>query len=170
MTRASTILFWFSLTIVVSLGLYHTSYRVEELGRTLRSLNAQIEMEQRNIHVLKAEYVYLTDPSRIEAAARKHLALQPTEPKQIAKMTKLAALVPARGEPATALAAAPEARVHPAAATPRPAAEEAGRVNTHLNMRKTASAEPTLARTLALAPAASAATVTDDSDDSGDDQ
>ena len=75
MTRASMTLFWFSLTIFVSLGLYHTSYRVEDLGRQLRSLNADIEAEQRNIHVLKAEWVFLSNPARIESAARKHLDL-----------------------------------------------------------------------------------------------
>lgn len=167
MTRASIILFWFSLTIVVSLGLYHTSYRVEELDRTLRSLNAQIEMEQRNIHVLKAEYVFLTNPARIEAVARKHLALQPTEPKQISKLGRLASLIPTRLEGARLAEVAP---LRPAAATPRPAAEETDRVNTHLAIRKTASAESSLTRTLALAPALNATAADVDSDDSGDDQ
>lgn len=146
MTRASMTIFWFSLTIFVSLGLYHTSYRTEELGRSLRALNAQIEAEQKSLHVMKAEYVYLTNPSRIEAAARKHLDLQPTEPKQIAKLNKLAALAPTRAEAmgGTMVNSTPIANLRARAAihNPRPTIEEKDRLNTRLVIRKAASASP----------------------------
>lgn len=145
MTRASMILFWLSLTIVVSLGLYHTSYRVEELGQRLRTLNAQIEEEQRSIHILKAEYVYLTDPSRIEEVSRKHLALQPTQPKQIVRLAKLKDYAPTYVEAmnGSGLHAIPIASLRPQAAAYRPQAaeEETGRLNTHLVIRKTARAD-----------------------------
>ncbi len=145
MTRASMILFWSFLTIFVSLGLYHTSYRTEELGRELRSLNAQIEAEQRSLHILKAEYVFLTNPSRIEAAARKYLPLHPTEPKQIAKLTRLSSLIPTRSEAlnGAAVSGTPIASFRPrnAARPPQPVAEETERLNTRMVIRKTASAE-----------------------------
>lgn len=144
MTRASTTLFWFSLTIFVSLGLYHTSYRVDELDRQLRGLNAQIETEQRNLHVLKAEWVYLATPARIEAAARKHLELQPTNPQQVASLDKIAELVPARSHAdaqaqPVARAVATLTTTHAAAHAPKAAAEESGRLNTRVVFRKTAA-------------------------------
>jgi cell division protein FtsL len=98
MTRVSSIFFWFGLTIVVSLGLYGTSNRVQELSKQLRALNAQIEAEQTNIHVLKAEWVYLANPERIEAAARKYLAMHPTSLKQIARMDDLPEILPTQKE------------------------------------------------------------------------
>lgn len=144
MSRASTILFWFSLTIFVSLGLYHTSYRVEELGRQLRALNAQIEAEQRNIHVLKAEWVYLANPARIETAARKHLALQPTAPQQVAKLTRLSSVLPTRTELAAAAGkkAVASLEPRPVARTPKSTPGEAGRVNTHMVIRAAAQTSP----------------------------
>lgn len=89
MTRATSVLFWFALTIIVSVALYDTSYRVQNLRHKLTSLNADIENERRNIHVLKAEWVYLANPARIEAAARKYLSLEPTAPKQIVSLQDL---------------------------------------------------------------------------------
>ena len=145
MTRASTTLFWFSLTIFVSLGLYHTSYRVEELGRQLRTFNTDIEAEQRALHVLKAEWVFLSNPARIEEAARKHLDLKPTTPQQLTRLEKLSSVLPSRSEKmaraamtAKAVASAPP---RPAALNPKVAAEETGRLNTHMIMQKTAAVQ-----------------------------
>lgn len=142
MNRAPTTLFWFLLTLVVSLGLYHTSYRVEELGQNLRVLNSKIQAEQRSIHILKAEYVFLTNPSRIEEASRKHLALQPTNPGQIARLGKLPSIIPTRVE--TAGRAIPIASLpsRMAAHKPIPVVEETERLNTHLVIHKTARAAP----------------------------
>ncbi|MDD2325057.1 MAG: hypothetical protein PHW63_03470 [Alphaproteobacteria bacterium] len=149
MTRASTTLLWLSLTIIVSLGLYHTSYRVEELGQQLRALNGDIEAEQRNLHVLKAEWVYLSNPARIEAAARQHLALQPTAPHQVTRYARLADIMPAKGESVSHYAAAAAARKvmtaantrpRPIAAKPKAAADESDRLNTRLVIRHNAHA------------------------------
>lgn len=98
MTRVSSILFWSGLTLVVSLALYGTSNRVQDMNKQLRKLNAQIEAEQANIHVLKAEWVYLANPERIEAAARKYLAMHPTAIKQIAKLDNLPEILPTAKE------------------------------------------------------------------------
>ncbi|MGE4352312.1 MAG: cell division protein FtsL [Bdellovibrionales bacterium] len=154
MTRSSTILIWFSLTLFVSLGLYHTSYRVEELDRQLRGLNTQIETEQKNIHVLKAEWVYLANPARIEEAARKHLELQPTSPTQVTRLSKISQLVPMRSASGTQTASAnthaiANLRQRHAAHKPKIATSETGRINTHLIFRKTAQdsyAQPTSLR------------------------
>ncbi|MDD3287556.1 MAG: hypothetical protein PHX43_00930 [Alphaproteobacteria bacterium] len=98
MIRASSIFFWFALTIVASIGLYNTSYRVHDLGQQLRKLNASIEAEQRTIHVLKAEWVYLANPARIEKMAKKYLAMNPSSLQQIANLKDLPEIAPTRAE------------------------------------------------------------------------
>ena len=98
MIRTSSILFWFSLIILASLGLYRTSNRVQELDQQLRTINASIDSEKKNIHVLKAEWAYLASPARIEESTRKHLTLRPTAPQQVATMDTLSEVLPTRTE------------------------------------------------------------------------
>lgn len=98
MTRATSILFWFSLIIVASLGLYRTSNRVQELDRQLHDINAAIDNEKQSIHVLKAEWVYLANPARIEAISHKHLTLRPTVPQQVATIDTISEVLPTRAE------------------------------------------------------------------------
>ncbi|MDR3450623.1 MAG: hypothetical protein P4M15_12930 [Alphaproteobacteria bacterium] len=92
----SSLLTWFGLTIIASLMLYHTSDRVNALDRQLRDLNSQIEAEQQSLHVLKAEWVYLANPARVEAAARRHLALAPTPTNRVLTMNDIGDLLPLR--------------------------------------------------------------------------
>jgi cell division protein FtsL len=132
MIRASSILFWFALTILVSVALYSTSYRVHDLNLRLRSLNTEIATEQRTIHVLKAEWVYLANPARIEMAARKYLAMNPTSVSQIAKLEDIPDRIPLRAD-------APKTERIIAVVT-RNADNE--RVNTRVNFQRTASAAP----------------------------
>ena len=113
MIRASSTLFWFGLAIIASLWFYRTTDNVLALEHQLRSINTAIENEQQSIHVLKAEWVYLANPARIEAEARKHLALRPTAPQQVAALNDLADILPTRDEATSpiSVAAAPIASV-----------------------------------------------------------
>jgi len=98
MIRTSSVLFWFALTIIASLALYRTSDRVHELNMQLQSINAAIEAEQQSLHVLKAEWVYLSNPARIEVAAHKHLSSRPTSPQQVTQLADLGEVLPTRSE------------------------------------------------------------------------
>lgn len=120
MIRASSILFWSGLAIVASLAFYRTTDRVQSLGQQLYDLNASIEAEQKSIHVLKAEWVYLANPARVETEAKKHLALRPTAPQQVARMSDLAEIFPTRGEAMSSVAvnATPIATVKTSLAAP----------------------------------------------------
>jgi cell division protein FtsL len=157
MIRTSQILFWFGLTIAASLALYHTSDRVQELDQQLRGITTAIEAEQQSIHVLKAEWVYLANPARIEATAKKHLALRPTSPQQITRMEDLAEIAPTRHEAMASVAvnATPMANIHtslalPPHVIPEPkhkatiavASVDTGHINEHMIMQRTASAQP----------------------------
>ncbi len=68
-----------------TISLFAVKHRVQELNRQLHMVNRGIISEKENIHVLKAEYAYLTQPQVIQKLATKHLVLQPTQPQQILK-------------------------------------------------------------------------------------
>lgn len=153
MIRTSSLLFWFSLTIAASVALYHTSDRVRDLNHQLRGLNNSIEAEQRSIHVLKAEWVYLSNPARVEMEAKKHLALKPASPQQVIAMRDLADALPTRAEAmgpvavtATPIATVKTSMAEPPAAPARPrktvAVADTSHINDHLVIQHTASAEP----------------------------
>ena len=105
---------------LICFGLYNGVYRVKAQEKELADLKASIAREGEAIRVLKAEWTYLNQPDRLQALARRHLALAPTGAKQI---TVLASL-PLR--PATSAAPSPvveakdlPARVVPTAPVPR---------------------------------------------------
>lgn len=66
----------FVLAACASVLLYNTSYKVQALKTTQRSLDADIVAEQNAIRVLQAEWAYLAEPSRIERLAGTHLAMK----------------------------------------------------------------------------------------------
>ncbi len=70
---------WLALAAMVGFGLFHVKYEVQRLESELHQLNSQILKEQRQIHVLKAEWAYLNRPSRLSALARSHLDLVPMD-------------------------------------------------------------------------------------------
>ncbi|MDP9128443.1 MAG: hypothetical protein M3N08_09325 [Pseudomonadota bacterium] len=159
MIRASSTLFWFSMAIIASLAFYRTNDNVQALELKLRSLNAAIENEQRTIHVLKAEWVYLANPTRVEAEAHKHLALRPTAPRQVAPLNDLAEILPTHDESAVALAvnSTPIATIKTSLAPPRRLAKvkshgamavasvDTGHINEHMILQHNsvpASADP----------------------------
>lgn len=99
--KGKSALFWLGLAAAAGGVLFQTSYEVQELEDKLGSLNRQIMDEQEAIQILKAEWSYLNDPTRLESLATQHLQLQPTEARQFVALD----VVPMR--PATAPDAAP---------------------------------------------------------------
>src|SRR5262249_31099728 len=128
MIRTFNLLFWFGLSIAASLALYHTSDRTRELELQLRRINASVETEQEKIHVLRAEWVYLANPQRVEAVTKKFFtAMRPTVPKQVLPMNDLDQALPTHEQAQTfaaakdtAEAAAPIASVSAAVPVPPP--------------------------------------------------
>ncbi|MDZ5647454.1 cell division protein FtsL [Nitrospirillum sp. BR 11828] len=113
-------LVWLCLATVASGILYHTSYRVQEEQEHLASLNRQIAQEQQSIQVLRAEWAYLNDPTRLERLATEHLTLRPTKAEQMVAM----AAVPVKPEaPAPVTPAASPAPADQPTAKPAPAPE-----------------------------------------------
>ncbi|CAO3413629.1 cell division protein FtsL [Azospirillum endophyticum] len=84
--KGKTWLFWGGLIAAAGGVLFQTSYDVQDLEEKLAGLNRKIIQEQESIQVLKAEWSYLNDPTKLEQMAQAYLALQPTEPRQYLAM------------------------------------------------------------------------------------
>lgn len=150
----SSLLFWLGMTIASSVMLYHTSDRVTALDAELHKLNAQIDAEQQSLHVLKAEWVYLSSPARVEAEAKRHLGLQATATPRIAALENINDVVPMRDGIAAPTIKAAQATPPsaPVSLSPMPSSKEAaadaphterdrvlaalnaGRINDHMTM------------------------------------
>ena len=164
MTRSFSMFVWFGLIIGASLALYHTSDRVHELNTQLNDINAAIDAERQSIHVLKADWVYLSNPDRVSKIAKRHLDVRPSNPRQIAALSEVTQILPTRNEAMThvAVSSTPIANVrstlaamasHPSAVvkakhvTQVASAADAPRQNDHMIMQRapmqvTASAAP----------------------------
>lgn len=81
--RGMTIL-WILLSGTAVISLFTMKYQVQELEKELAGLNRQIYTNQESIHVLKAEWTYLLDPSRLRELAEKHLNMKSVQPNQVA--------------------------------------------------------------------------------------
>ncbi|MDD3029021.1 MAG: hypothetical protein PHS57_01880 [Alphaproteobacteria bacterium] len=170
MTRSYAVtVFWLMMAIASSVMLYHTSDRVHALDQKLRTLNEQIGQEQQSIHVLKAEWVYLTRPSRLAAKAEKYLDMQPTATKRIAALNGLDRLSPLpKGlapKPNRSYAEASAKKLYDLATANKPPAASvlprnrnervfatlnAGRINDHVRLQHTATSVPSPNRLRAL--------------------
>ena len=74
----------FLLAAGLSYGLYHLSYEMQAMEQQLRTLNKALVAEQEEIHVLQAEWSFLTRPKTLQKLAQDHLNLAPIEPYQVA--------------------------------------------------------------------------------------
>ncbi|KAA0589791.1 hypothetical protein HUE56_14275 [Azospirillum oryzae] len=84
--KGKTWLFWGGLIAAAGGVLFQTSYDVQDLEEKLAGLNRKIIQEQESIQILKAEWSYLNDPTKLEQMAQAYLALQPSEPRQYMAM------------------------------------------------------------------------------------
>jgi hypothetical protein len=78
-----------ALTAAVSYGLYELKYEVQGLERRYDDLSRELLNEQDAVHILKAEWSYLTRPYRVQKLADRFLPLRPTQPTQITHLRKL---------------------------------------------------------------------------------
>lgn len=57
--------------------LFLMKYKVQTINKEIKSLTNAIIKEKETIHILHAEWAYLTQPTKITKLASKHLNLQP---------------------------------------------------------------------------------------------
>jgi len=87
------------LLALVCFGLYTGVYRVKAQEHQLEEMKAALSREAEAIRVLKAEWTNLNQPERLQALARRHLALAPTGASQITILASLPLKAPAANDP-----------------------------------------------------------------------
>lgn len=85
--------------VVMSFLLFRVRYQVQELEEDVAHVERTIIEERESIHVLQAEWSYLTRPARLQALAEKHLGMKPATYEQLARWEDIPML---EAEPAVA--------------------------------------------------------------------
>ncbi|MCH2548144.1 MAG: hypothetical protein MK052_11120 [Alphaproteobacteria bacterium] len=83
--RLSSVI-WVMVVVVAASMLYGVKYSVQTMDEEIAVIQAQIKEERNAIHVLKAEWAYLSRPERIRILAEKHLQVQPMDGKQMLEL------------------------------------------------------------------------------------
>jgi hypothetical protein len=82
-------LIWAVLVMGIGTALFLVAYEVEDREEELLALRHQIRETSESIHVLRAEWSYLNDPTRLERLADEHLGLAPIKPEQFTTIAQL---------------------------------------------------------------------------------
>ncbi|PWC54290.1 hypothetical protein [Azospirillum sp. TSO22-1] len=93
--KGKSALVWLGLAGAAGAVLFQTSYTVQNREEQLATLNRKIIAEQEAIQILKAEWSYMNDPSRLETLARTHLSLRPTDARQFVASAEIIPMRPA---------------------------------------------------------------------------
>ncbi|MEW5704707.1 MAG: hypothetical protein AB1781_09010 [Pseudomonadota bacterium] len=88
MKRGLTFL-WLPIAASVCFGLFLAKYEVQTLEAELASLNRIILARQEEIHVLQAEWAYLSRPERIQSLSERLLDLRPVAVEHIGTAQEL---------------------------------------------------------------------------------
>ena len=88
MIRLGTVL-WLVLVAFVGFGMFKVKYEVMDLEDELARANRAIVADQDAIHVLKAEWAFLGQPSRLAELSRRHLNLVPLGAAQLGQISAI---------------------------------------------------------------------------------
>ena len=80
------LIFMFAL---MATGMFVIKNKVISLENELERINAQIREDQNALHVLKAEWTYLNDPSRIRHLSENHIQMKPLRGEQIISFSSI---------------------------------------------------------------------------------
>jgi len=98
--RHATVITLF-IAALMGVALYYLKYRVTELENELARLNQEIVEDQQAVHVLRAEWSYLNEASRLRSIAEQHLGMVPVRPEQFATPEEIPSRDMAGDSPAT---------------------------------------------------------------------
>lgn len=82
-------LMWLFLGLGGGIGLYLLKHEVQAMEANLAETRRQSYADQQAIHVLKAEWTYLNEPSRLKSLAERHLSMEPMSATQVAMIADL---------------------------------------------------------------------------------
>lgn len=80
---------WVLVAACAALLLYSVKYRVQAMDEEIAVLQARIAEERAAIHVLHAEWAYLTRPERVRKLAQAHLDMEPARGQQMLELADL---------------------------------------------------------------------------------
>lgn len=88
MFRPATIV-WMLLLASGFVGLYTVKYKVQAVKAEVVATERKLLEEKRNLHVLEAEWAYLTRPERLAQLSAKYLQLESASGLQLADYNRL---------------------------------------------------------------------------------
>ncbi len=71
---------WLCVLVAAVLALYQVKYEVRDVKDQVSELEGELETEYKSLHVLRAEWAYLTHPERLKELNDKYLSLKPVDP------------------------------------------------------------------------------------------
>ncbi len=83
------LLFWSVAAVATAVGLFTVKYKVQDLEERIDRTNQKIIESQKATHILKIEWAHLNEAERIERLALKHLHLEQTAIRQVARLDTL---------------------------------------------------------------------------------
>ncbi|WP_197735699.1 cell division protein FtsL [Allostella humosa] len=96
-----TLAFWIGLVCALGYGVFQVKYEVQEMEARLAQLNRGIISDRQAIHVLRAEWSYLNQPTRLDQLTKRHLPLAPIAASQIGRIEDVPFRAAAAPPPAT---------------------------------------------------------------------
>ena len=88
-TKTAVTILWFTLTCVICFGSFILKNQVHDLELELSRINQDIQKDVKSIHVLKAEWSHLNNPSRLRRLAEEHISLNKLRSEQIINYSAL---------------------------------------------------------------------------------
>lgn len=88
-TKLATLALWIALPCLIGFSSLVMKNMVQELEGELNTINRNIQNDIKSIHVLKAEWSHLNNPSRLRKLAAKHISLNPVQAEQIINYSAL---------------------------------------------------------------------------------
>ena len=76
-TKLAALFLWIALPCLLGFGSMIMKNQVQNLEKQLNIINTNIREDIKTIHILKAEWSHLNNPSRLKKLATKHISLNP---------------------------------------------------------------------------------------------
>lgn len=84
-----SVIIWTIMIVLGAFGVYMVKYKVQDLKKEVALTEKLLAEEKKNLHVLKAEWAFLTRPDRIRKLSAKYLNVKPMMGKQITELASL---------------------------------------------------------------------------------